>query len=86
MLGRELIERRGRKIRKVLSDFMLELPSMPGSQVTTEIVTTKISSQFQRSRIYEFLCKMKPMAKTLKIHSHKKMIENASSTFVMFKF
>lgn len=49
ILGSELIERRGRKIRKVLSDFIEELPSMPGIQVTTEIDTTKISSQFQRS-------------------------------------
>lgn len=49
MLGIELIERRGLKIRKVLNDFMLELPSMPGNQVMTEIVTTKISSQFHLS-------------------------------------
>lgn len=49
MLGSELIERRGRKILNVLKDFIEELPSMPGSQVTTEIVTTKISSQFHLS-------------------------------------
>jgi hypothetical protein len=49
MLGRELIERRGRRIRKVLNDFIDELPSMPGIHVTTEMATTKKSSQFQVS-------------------------------------
>lgn len=51
ILGKELIDLSGRRIRKVLSDFMLELVSMFGSQVITETVTTKISSQFQGSRM-----------------------------------
>ena len=51
MLGSELIDLRGRKIRKVLTDFIEELPSTPGIHVTIEIDTTKISSQFQRSLI-----------------------------------
>lgn len=86
MLGSELIERRGRRIRNVLSDFIEELPWIPGSQVTTEIETTKISSQFQRSLMYEFECKMNPMARILTIHSARKIIEKAVSTWAIFKF
>ena len=48
--GIELIERRGLRIRNVLKDFRLLFPSAPGIQQTTEIVTTKKSSQFQVSR------------------------------------
>jgi len=49
ILGIEFIERKGRKIRNVLNDFMLELLPTPGNHVTTETETTKISSQFHRS-------------------------------------
>jgi hypothetical protein len=80
ILGSELIERKGRKIRNVLSDFIEEFPWIPGSHVTTEIETTKMSSQFQRSLMYEFECSKKPIAKILTIHSARKIIENAVST------
>jgi len=51
ILGKEFIERRGLKIRNVLKDFMLELLSIFGSHVTTDTLTTKISSQFHLSRM-----------------------------------
>jgi len=50
MRGIELIDRSGRRIRKVRSDLSDELLSMPGSHPITEILTTKKSNQFHTSR------------------------------------
>jgi hypothetical protein len=49
--GIELMERKGLKILKVLRDLRLELLLSPGSQPTTEIITTNKSSQDQISRM-----------------------------------
>lgn len=51
IVGSCLIDLSGLKIRKILNIFTLELPLSIGSQSITEIPTTKISNQFQRSLI-----------------------------------
>jgi hypothetical protein len=86
IVGIALIERSGRKIRNVLNDLKLELLPKPGTQPITEIETTKISNQFHRSRIYEFLCIIKPMPRIFVTASKRKIIVKALFTTSIFRF
>jgi len=86
IVGIALIERSGRKIRNVLSDLKLELLPIPGSHPRTEIETTKISNQFHRSLMYEFLCIIKPMPRILETASKRKIIVKALLTTSILRF
>ena len=80
ILGRRLIVLSGRRILNVLNDFKPPLLTL-GRKLSTEMMTTKKSSQFQGSLRYDYLWKMKPFAIILQAHSRMKMTVNKRSTF-----
>jgi hypothetical protein len=80
ILGRRLIVLSGRRILNVLNDFKPPLLTL-GKKLSTEMITTKKSSQFHASLKYENLWKMKPFAIILQAHSRMKTIVNARSSF-----
>ena len=71
--GMALIERRGRSTLIVLKDFRLKLPGMNSRM--PEATTTK-SITFQPSLRYDVLCRKKPNATILIMHSTVNTIVN----------
>ena len=69
MLGMAFRLRSGLRTLRFLSAFKLEFVSTPGNSLATPTTTTKKSSQFHASLIYEFLCQTKPYEITLQINS-----------------
>ena len=80
ILGKRLIVLSGLRILNVLNDFKPPLLT-DGRKLSTEMMTTKKSSQFQGSLRYDYLWKMKPFAIILQAHSRMKMTVNKRSTF-----
>ena len=80
--GTELIDFNGRKTLKIL----IYLVSFAGKIVASSIrprQTTVKSSQFQESRMYEFLCIINPIAVIFKKHSTEKTtVKNLPSSSI----
>ena len=76
-----MIERRGLKIRNVLSALRLSEPPDIGSMPTMLMQTMKKSRQFQGSLKYENLWKRNPKPTILTTASMMKIMEKTKSIF-----